>query len=67
MSIEKKIIQYIHDLPEGKKEVVLDFVKRLQLNNQELEWIDFSLSSALQGMENEETWYSTSDLKESFL
>ena len=69
MSIEKKIIQYIHELPEHEKAEVLDFIDFLKTRDQRKavkEWTDFSISSAIRGMEAEDTPYSLDDLKESF-
>ena len=66
MSLEEKIIQYIQELPEAKKAEVLDFVEYLRAKAEERDWSDFSLSSAMRGMENEITQYSIKDLKESF-
>ena len=66
MSLEDKIIQQIHDLPENKKAEVLDFVEYLKTKSEEKDWSDLSLSSAMRGMENEVTPYSLDDLKESF-
>jgi hypothetical protein len=66
MSLEDKIIQQVHDLPENKKAEVLDFVEYLKTKSEEKDWSDLSLSSAMRGMENEDTPYSLDDLKESF-
>ena len=69
MSIEKKIIQYIHELPEHEKAEVLDFIDFLKTRGQRKavkEWTDFSISSAMRGMEAEDTPYSLDDLEESF-
>ena len=69
MSIEKRIIQYIHELPEHEKAEVLDFIDFLKTRDQRKavkEWTDFSISSAMRGMEAEVTPYSLDDLKESF-
>ena len=69
MRIEEKIIEYIHELPEHEKAEVLDFIDYLKTKVERKgmkEWVDFSLSSAMRGMEGEETPYSIEDLKESF-
>jgi len=66
MSLEEKIIQQVHDLPEHKKVEVLDFVEYLRTRSEEKEWLDLALSSAMRGMEDESTPYSLDDLKESF-
>lgn len=67
MSLEEKIIQNIHELPENEKNEVLDFIDYLK-NRAEMqgikEWSDFSLTSALHDMDDEDTPYSLDDLKE---
>jgi hypothetical protein len=66
MSLEEKLIQHIHELPESKKAEVLDYVEYLRHKIEERDWPDFSLSSAMRGMESEISPYSLEDLKESF-
>ena len=66
MSLEEKIIRHIHELPESKKAEVLDFVEYLKSKTDERDWSEFSLSSAMRGMEGEISLYSLGDLKESF-
>ena len=69
MGLEETIIQYIHDLPKSQKTEVLNFVEFLKAKIEKKErndWAEFSLSSAMRGMEDEQTLYSTDDLKESF-
>jgi len=69
MRIEEKIIEYIHELLEHEKAEVLDFIDYLKTKVERKgmkEWADFSLSSAMRGMEGEETPYSIEDLKELF-
>lgn len=69
MSIEEKIIQYIHELLEHEKAEVLDFIDYLKTKGERKamkEWTVFSISSAIRGMEAEDTPYSLNDLKESF-
>ena len=69
MSIEKKIIQYIDELPEHEKAEVLDFIDYLKTKGERKEmkeWGAFSLSSAMRGMEAEGSIYSLDDLKETF-
>ena len=56
MSLADKIIKNVKALPESKQIEILDFI----------EWADFSLSSAMRGMEDEQAPYSLNDLKESF-
>ncbi len=66
MSLEEKIIRHIHELPESKKAEVLDFVEYLRSKTEEKDWSEFSLSSAMSGMESEMSPYSFEDIKESF-
>jgi hypothetical protein len=66
MSLEEKIIQQVHDLPESKKSEVLDFVEYLRTKTEDKDWSDFSLSSAMSDMIDEDSPYSLDDLQESF-
>jgi len=69
MSLADKIINNVRALPESKQIEVLDFIEYLRAKTDRQEntgWSDFSLSSAMRGMENEESPYSLNDLKESF-
>jgi hypothetical protein len=66
MSLEEKIIRQLHDLSENKKAEVLDFVEYLRTKDVEKDWSELSLSAAMRDMEDEETPYSTDDLKEVF-
>jgi hypothetical protein len=66
MSLEDKIIEQVHKLPEDKKAEVLDFVEYLKSKTAENDWSELSLSSAMRGMEDEQSSYSLTDLKESF-
>ena len=66
MTVEEKIIRQIQGLSESKKAAVLDFVEFLNTKKEDKEWSDFSLASAMNGMEEEETPYTLDDLKESF-
>ena len=66
MSLEDKIIKEIQDLPESRKAEVLDFVEYLKTKAGDTDWSIFSLSSAMRGMENEDSPYSLGDLQESF-
>jgi hypothetical protein len=66
MSLEDKIIKEIQDLPESKKAEVLDFVEYLKTKAEDKDWSIFSLSSAMRGMEDEDSPYSLGDLQESF-
>jgi hypothetical protein len=69
MILAESIIKHVQALPESKQVEVLDFVEYLcsKAEKQEIkDWTDLSLSSAMRGMENEQTQYSLNDLKESF-
>ena len=69
MSLAERIIQNVKTLPESKQIEVLDFVEYLRLRTEKeenIEWMDLSLSSAMRGMEDEESPYSLNDLKETF-
>jgi hypothetical protein len=66
MSLEEKIIRNIQELSESKKAEVLDFVEYLRSKTEERSWSEFSLTSAMRDMENEEMPpYSMQDIKES--
>jgi hypothetical protein len=67
MSLADKIINNVRTLPESKQIEVLDFIEYLRVKTERQEntgWSDFSLSSAMRGMENEESPYSLKDLRE---
>ena len=69
MNLADKIIENVKELPELKQIEVLDFIKYLRLKTERqenIEWSTLSLSSAMRGMENEQSHYSLNDLKESF-
>ncbi len=66
ISLSQKIIEAVKSLPESKQAEVLDFIEYLRFKTAAAEWNGFSLSSAMQGMENEISLYSLSDIKESF-
>jgi len=73
MTTTEAILQHLKTLPNSAQREVLDFVQFLESRRKELPereedlvWSDFSLTSAMRGMENEETLYSLADIKESF-
>jgi acetyl-CoA carboxylase alpha subunit len=69
MSIAEAIIKDVQALSESKQVEVPDFVQYLRSKAEKQErkdWADFSLSSAMRGMEDEEAPYSINDIKESF-
>ncbi len=63
MNLGEKIIRYIQELPESKKAEVLDFVEYLRNRTEERNWSEFSLSSAMKGMENDDSIYSLKAIK----
>jgi hypothetical protein len=69
MSLAETIIKDVQALSESKQVEVLDFVQYLRSREEKQEindWADFSLSSAIRGMEDEQSPYSLNDIKESF-
>ena len=69
MSIADKIQQEIKLLPEDKQLKVLNFIKHLSEKQSEEEidqWNKFSLSSALEGLEDNEVEYTLDDIKEKY-
>ncbi len=69
MALEEQIQQYVQELPRSLQEEVLDFVQYLLMKaeqQEKREWSTLSLSSALRGMENEESLYTLADLKVTF-
>ena len=71
MIIAEKIQQYVQRLPASVQTEVLDFVEYLLAKaehevflREERAWSGLSLTSAMRGMEDEDTpTYTTSDLK----
>ncbi|MGR3301140.1 MAG: DUF2281 domain-containing protein [Candidatus Scalindua sp.] len=69
MSLTERINLNVKKLPESKQMEVLDFVEYLRSRAEKeeyKEWNDLSLTSAMRGMEDEQSYYSINDLKESF-
>ena len=73
MTTAEKIIQHISILPEYLQVEVLDFVEFIEKKSNSLnqtderaEWSRFSLSHAMRGMEDEQTYYSVKDIKEEY-
>lgn len=69
MGIPERILESINDLPEVKQLEVLDFVEYLKLKTEKEEnkdWADLSIASAMHGMIDEPSPYSIKDLKETF-
>ncbi len=72
MTMEETIIEQIHFLPAASQKEVLRFVQFLQSKEDPAEenlydsaWQDFSLNSAMRGMEEEPSPYTAADIKES--
>jgi len=69
MNLSEKILTTVASLPESKQVEVLDFVEYLKLKTEKEEnnnWNSFSITSALRGMENEDSNYAVTDLKETY-
>jgi hypothetical protein len=69
MNLSEKILTAVASLPESKQVEVLDFVEHLKLkteNEESSNWNGFSITSAMRGMENEDSNYSVTDLKETY-
>lgn len=75
MTVAENIHQYVKTLPNSLQLEVLDFVRFLLFKREqeptpeqdEIEWSNFSLASAMRGIEDEDTpIYTTDDLKEVF-
>jgi len=73
MTTAQAIAQRIEALPEEARVTVLDFVRHLEARTQRTPargetdaWRVLSLASAMRGMEDEPSLYTTADLQESF-
>jgi hypothetical protein len=69
MNISEKILTTVASLPESKQVEGLDFVEYLKLKTEKEEssnWNSFSITSAMRGMEDEDSNYSVTDLKETY-
>jgi hypothetical protein len=73
MTTVEKITQHVQVLPEPVQQEVLDFVEFLKSRRQipkdrdeNAMWTELSLTSAMSGMEDEESPYTLTDIKESF-
>lgn len=73
MTLTEKILAHAKDLPEPIQAEILDFVEYLEsraernrTGRSDRHWADFSLMSAMRGMEDEVAAYSIDDLKERF-
>lgn len=69
MSTAERIIQELSGLrPERQSEVLdfIEFVKKKEKKIEENLFFELSLSSAMQGMEDEDAIYSEADINEKF-
>jgi hypothetical protein len=69
MNLSEKILKSVASLPISKQLEVLDFVEYIKIKTEKEEssnWSSFSITSAMRGMENEESNYSVTDLKETY-
>jgi len=73
MTTTEAILQHLESLPDSARQEVLDFVEFLKArphpektSREDHMWDDFSLESAMRGMENEDSPYTLADLKETF-
>lgn len=72
MTTAEAISQRIAALPEPAQREVLDFVEFLHTRTKaavrepDIAWSEFSLASAMRGMEDEPSPYTAADLKEPF-
>jgi len=67
MSTAEKITQELRRLPPEEQSEVLDFVEFLKhriARKEDQQFKDFSLSTAMRGMEEEPEIYSESDIRE---
>lgn len=73
MTIAEKILQHAQGLPSSLQAEVLDFVEFLETKvgkpkerEEKTDWTTLSLSSAMRGMEDEDSPYTLNDIKETF-
>ena len=73
MTTVERIAQHLQSLPEPVQQEVLDFVEFLKSRREmpkgreeDAMWTDLSLTSAMRGMEDENSPYTLTNIKESF-
>lgn len=70
MKIMEKIIENLKSLPESAQTEVLGFVEYLKVKESReddgYKWGQFSLDSAMRGIAEEPSLYTTQDIKENF-
>ncbi len=72
MTTAEQIAQHLQTLPESVLQEVLDFVEFLKRHKipksreEDATWTDLSLTSAMRGIQDEESPYKLTDIKEFF-
>jgi hypothetical protein len=70
MNTVEKIIEQLKSMPESDQAEVLDFLEYLKSKEgrekEDSEWSQFSLDSAMRGIEEEPSPYGIEDIKEKF-
>ena len=70
MTVVEKIIDHLKTMPESAQAEVLDFVEYLKSKetnkHEDYEWKQFSLESAMKGIEEKTTPYRIEDIEEKF-
>jgi hypothetical protein len=73
MNTVKKILEHLKTMPEPEQSEVLDFVEylknsaqRRKQNEEDSEWGQFTLESAMRGIAEEPTPYGIEDIRERF-
>jgi len=73
MNTVERIVGHLKTMPESEQDEVLNFIEHLKTsaqrrkrNEEELEWGQFSLKSAMRGIEEETSTYGIEDIKEQF-
>ncbi len=71
MTVAQAIQKHIASLPENTLQEVLDFVEFLEMKRaatatppHDQSWSNFSLASAMHGLESEESPYTLADIRE---
>ncbi len=70
MNIVERIMEGVRSIPESVQTQVLDFVEflksRKSRKEEDPQWAQFSLDSAMKGIEEEPSRYGIEDIKEKF-
>ena len=75
MALSEEILEHLEKLPEPFQAEVLDFVEYLESkisrgnrkDSEDKDWSKFSLSLAMQGVEDDCSLYSIEDIKEKLI